>query len=133
MVLRAYFFLNIWKDYIERSSSQYSMKWYSLQKSFISIQSYDIFISMVESLVMLIIAHREYYSQFPLFPWEHGTEALEHTFGISRRILPDFNFYEFFKIQQRVSYRDKISRAGIIDTNRERNSAAGILQFIFLF
>ncbi|UZO06156.1 uncharacterized protein OCT59_026487 [Rhizophagus irregularis] len=47
-----------------------------LQKSFISIQSYDT--SMVESL-----------------------------------------------IQQRVSYRDKISRAGIIDTNRERDSAAG--------
>ncbi|CAB4439129.1 unnamed protein product [Rhizophagus irregularis] len=51
----------------------------------------------------------------------------EHVFGISRRILPDFNFYEFFKIQQRVSYRDKISRAGIIDTNRERNSAAGYI------
>ncbi|CAB5350522.1 uncharacterized protein OCT59_025811 [Rhizophagus irregularis] len=33
----------------------------------------------------------------------------------------------FFKIQQRVSYRDKISRAGIIDTNRERNSAAGYI------
>uniref|UniRef100_U9TAQ0 Uncharacterized protein n=1 Tax=Rhizophagus irregularis (strain DAOM 181602 / DAOM 197198 / MUCL 43194) TaxID=747089 RepID=U9TAQ0_RHIID len=51
----------------------------------------------------------------------------EHVFGISRRILPDFNFYKFFKIQQRVSYRDKISRAGIIDTNRERNSAAGYI------
>ncbi|CAB5217600.1 unnamed protein product [Rhizophagus irregularis] len=49
-----------------------------LQKSFISIQSYDT--SMVESL-----------------------------------------------IQQRVSYRDKISRAGIIDTNRERDSAAELM------
>lgn len=126
MVLRAYFFLNIWKNYIERCSTQYSTKWYNLQKSFISIQSYDIFISMVESLIMLVIAHREYYSQFPLLPWEHGTEALEHMFGILRKILPDFNFYEFFKIQQRVSYRDKISRAGIIDTTRERDSAAGI-------
>ena len=127
MVLRAYFFLNIWKNYIECCSIQYSTKWYNLQKSFISIQSYDIFISMVESLIMLVIAHHEYYSQFPLLPWEHGTEALEHMFGISRKILPDFNFYEFFKIQQRVSYRDKISRAGIIDTTRERNSAAGII------
>ncbi|EXX72813.1 hypothetical protein RirG_065800 [Rhizophagus irregularis DAOM 197198w] len=33
----------------------------------------------------------------------------------------------FLKIQQRVSYRDKISRAGIIDTNRDRNSAAGYI------
>ena len=62
MVLRAYFFLNIWKKYIEHYSIQYSTKWYNLQKSFISIQSYDIFISMVESLIMLIIAHHEYYS-----------------------------------------------------------------------
>lgn len=52
MALRAYFFLNIWKDYIECCSIQYSTKWYSLQKSFISIQSYDIFVSMAESLVM---------------------------------------------------------------------------------
>ena len=62
MVLRAYFFLNIWKNYIKRCSIQYSAKWYSLQKSFISIQSYDIFISIAESLIMLVIAHREYYS-----------------------------------------------------------------------
>ncbi|PKC63154.1 hypothetical protein RhiirA1_464123 [Rhizophagus irregularis] len=53
-----------------------------LQKSFISIQSYDT--SMVESL-----------------------------------------------IQQRVSYRDKISRAGIIDTNRERDSAAECTRVAF--
>ncbi len=32
---------------------------------------------------MLVIVHREYYSQFPLFLWEYGTEALEHIFGIS--------------------------------------------------
>ncbi|KAF0378094.1 hypothetical protein F8M41_012456 [Gigaspora margarita] len=72
---------------------------------------------MVESLVMLIIAHCEFYLQFPLLLWEHGTEALEHIFGISRKILSDFNFYEFFKIQQRVSFCDKISHAGIIDTS----------------
>ena len=62
MVLRAYFFLNIWKNYIERCSIQYSTKWYNLQKSFISIQSYDIFISIIESLVMLIIVYHKYYS-----------------------------------------------------------------------
>ncbi|CAJ0768318.1 19931_t:CDS:2, partial [Entrophospora sp. SA101] len=84
-----------------------------------------VYLFVLESLIMLIIAHHEYYSLFPLFPWEHGTEGLEHIFGISRRILPDFNFNEFFKIQQRVSYRDKIARAGIIDTSKDHNSAAG--------
>lgn len=52
---------------------------------------------------------------------------MEHIFGISWKILPDFNFYEFFKIQQIVSFRDKISCAEIIDTSRERNSATGYI------
>ncbi len=67
IVLRAYFFLNIWKKYIKHCNIQYLIKWYNLQKSFISIQNYDIFISMIKFLVMLIIAHYEYYSRFPLF------------------------------------------------------------------
>jgi hypothetical protein len=96
-----------------------------MQRSIISIQSFGIFISMAESLVMLILVHRNYYSNYPLFLWEHGTEAIEHIFGISRQVIADFNFYEFYKIQKRVMYRDKISRAGLIDTSRDRTSAAG--------
>ncbi|GBB91541.1 hypothetical protein RclHR1_01890015 [Rhizophagus clarus] len=49
MVLHAYFFLNIWENYIECCSIQYSTKWYSLQKNFISIQSYDIFIRIIDT------------------------------------------------------------------------------------
>jgi hypothetical protein len=96
-----------------------------MQRSIISIQSYDIFISMAESLVMLIKIHQEFYSNYPLFLWEYGTEALEHIFGISRQVVADFNFYEFYKIQKRVMYRDKIVRAGLINTSRDRTSAGG--------
>lgn len=63
------------EKYIERCIKQYLSKWYNLQKNFISLQSYDIFISMVESLVMLVIAHREYYLQFPFY---HGNMELKH-------------------------------------------------------
>ena len=96
--MRAFFFLKIWKDYIQRCGTIHSSKWYNMQRSIISIQSFEIFISMAESLVMLIMVHREYYPNYPLFLWEHGTEALEHIFGISRQVLADFNFYEFYKI-----------------------------------
>jgi len=71
------------------------------------------------------LVHRDYYSKYPLFLWEYGTEAIEHIFGISCQVIADFNFYEFYKIQKRVIYRDKISRAGLIDTSRDRTSAAG--------
>jgi len=125
MVMRAFFFLKIWKDYIKRCSTIHSTKWYNMQRSIISIQSFEIFISMAKSLIMLILVHRNYYSNYPLFFCKHGIEALEHIFGISRQVIADFNFYEFYKIQKRVMYRDKISRAGLIDTSRDRTSAAG--------
>ena len=74
---------------------------------------------------MLIIVHREYYPNYPLFLWEHGTEALEHIFDISHQVIADFNFHEFYKIQKHVMYRNKISRAGLINTSRDRTSAGG--------
>jgi hypothetical protein len=98
MAMRAYFFLNFWKSYIEETSEKTSKEWYSIARSFISIQSYNIFKSLVESLILLIISHCDYYENYPLLPWEHGTEALEHVFGIARQLIPDFTSYEFFKI-----------------------------------
>uniref|UniRef100_U9SND4 Uncharacterized protein n=1 Tax=Rhizophagus irregularis (strain DAOM 181602 / DAOM 197198 / MUCL 43194) TaxID=747089 RepID=U9SND4_RHIID len=96
MVMQAYFFLQYWKTFINKAHLEVSAKWYSYMRSFISLQSYNIFTSLAESLVLLIIAHRDYYSDYPLLPWEHGTEALEHVFGIARQLVPDFTAYEFF-------------------------------------
>ncbi|CAB5365021.1 unnamed protein product [Rhizophagus irregularis] len=103
----------------------HSTKWYNMQRSIISIQSYDIFISMAESLIMLVKIYQDFYLDYPLFLWEYGTEALEHIFGISRQVIADFNFYEFYKIQKRIMYRDKIVRAELINTSRDRTSAGG--------
>ncbi|RIA95386.1 hypothetical protein C1645_816768 [Glomus cerebriforme] len=43
--------------------------------------------AMAESLVMLILVHQDYYSNYPLFLWEHGTEVIEHIFGILRYVF----------------------------------------------
>ena len=99
MVMHAFFFLKIWKDYIQHCGEIHSTKWYNMQRSIISIQSYDIFISMAESLIMLVKIHRDFYSNYPLFLWEHGTEALEHIFSISRQVTADFNFMNFIKFK----------------------------------
>ncbi|POG58820.1 hypothetical protein GLOIN_2v1467900, partial [Rhizophagus irregularis DAOM 181602=DAOM 197198] len=91
----------------------------------ISLQSYNIFTSLAESLVLLIIAHRDYYSDYPLLPWEHGTEALEHVFGIVRQLVPDFTAYEFFKVMRKVMYHDKIIRNGEFKCDKDKLSASG--------
>ncbi|RIA86640.1 hypothetical protein C1645_829007 [Glomus cerebriforme] len=83
---------------------------------------------MAESLIMLILIHQDYYPKYPLFLWEHGTEALEYIFGISRQIIANFNFYEFYKIQKRVMYRDKISHDRLIDTSRDRTSVGYVFE-----
>ncbi|CAI2183341.1 12860_t:CDS:10 [Funneliformis geosporum] len=59
MVMRAYFFLNFWKSYIEKASKK-------LQKS-----------------VLLIISYHDYYEDYLLLPWEHETEALEYVFRLT--------------------------------------------------
>ncbi|CAB5217503.1 unnamed protein product [Rhizophagus irregularis] len=116
------FFLNMWIEYIEDSSKLYNSM-FSIAKNFISPQSFKIFTNLAKSLILLIISHREFYSSYPLYPWEHGTEAIEHVFGISRQITNDFSFYEFFKIQQCVAYRDKIIRQNM-QIQKEKTSAS---------
>ncbi|GES83371.1 hypothetical protein RCL_jg16077.t1 [Rhizophagus clarus] len=69
----------------------------------------------------IIMAMRGY---FFLKMWAEYIENAEHLFGISRQITNDFSFYEFFKIQQRVAYRDKIIRQGI-QIQKEKTSASG--------
>lgn len=76
---------------------------------------------------MLVKIHQVFYPNYPLFLWEYGTEALEHIFGILCQVIADFNFYEFYKIQKRVMYQDKIVRAGLINISRDRTSAGGKL------
>ncbi|GBC44298.2 hypothetical protein GLOIN_2v1783204 [Rhizophagus irregularis DAOM 181602=DAOM 197198] len=39
------------------------------------MQTFNIMISLVESLVLLIKIHRDYYKNIPLLPWKHGNES----------------------------------------------------------
>src|SRR6266498_3456136 len=133
MAMRAYFFLSIWKNYINQCSILHSTKLYNMNISCISTQSFNIFCSLAESLVLLILAHRDYYPNYSFFPWEYGTEALEHLFGIARQLMPDFSYYELYKILNRVQYRDNILRSENISNIQEKQSVSGKLYFKFYF
>ncbi|GBB90981.1 hypothetical protein RclHR1_18060001, partial [Rhizophagus clarus] len=74
------------------------------------------------------VSHKtHYYSNFPFFPWEHGTEAIEHIFGLARQIVPDFTYYEFYKIVNRVMYRDKLLRLENLTSNQGKTLAQGYI------
>ncbi|GBB86238.1 hypothetical protein RclHR1_12680004 [Rhizophagus clarus] len=57
MAMRGYFFLKMWAEYIENAGQLYDSK-FSISKNFISSQSFKIFTSLAESLILLIISHR---------------------------------------------------------------------------
>ncbi|CAH1769298.1 2901_t:CDS:2, partial [Entrophospora sp. SA101] len=85
MVMRAYFFLNVWKEYLNNCANIYSQKWYSFNKSCISIQSWKTFGSLAEYMVLLVLAHRNYYSNCPFLPWEHDITKITHCDKILRQ------------------------------------------------
>ncbi|KAF8156928.1 hypothetical protein B0H34DRAFT_657929 [Crassisporium funariophilum] len=96
MALRARFFLLAWRAHILAHPS------YSVHIQFISRESFDIFITVAESLLSLIIVYRTYYSTFPLLPWLHSTEPCEHVFGVMRQIKKDFTFSDMLSAEPKL-------------------------------
>ncbi|PLW42688.1 hypothetical protein PCASD_08506 [Puccinia coronata f. sp. avenae] len=80
------FFLRLW----HLSNSDKNSPLTSIDRNGVSRQSFEIFSFLGNSLLGLIIAHRDFHPKVPLLPWKHGTEACEHIFGWMRVIMPNF-------------------------------------------
>ncbi|KAJ7865861.1 hypothetical protein B0H14DRAFT_2275952, partial [Mycena olivaceomarginata] len=100
-VLRARFFLHLWRAHIIEMSEEYP-DLYSTAKYFISPQSFHIFNRMCDSLILLVIIYARRYPDQPFCPWLLGTEFVEHFFGLARMMLPNFTYAEFLKLVQHV-------------------------------
>ncbi|KAF8173724.1 hypothetical protein K438DRAFT_1920853 [Mycena galopus ATCC 62051] len=96
MVLRARFFLMAWRSHIVAYPD------YSLQTQFISRESYDIFLTLCDALLSLMVAYRHYYPTYPLLPWLHSTEVCEHLFGMLRQIKKDFTYSDFLQLERKL-------------------------------
>ncbi|PKB98260.1 hypothetical protein RhiirA5_431673 [Rhizophagus irregularis] len=126
MCMMAYFFLQLWQYHIECMSHEYPY-FMSIKENFIAAQSFSIFNSLSESMVLLIKSHQEYYSDFPLIPWMHGSEACEHIFGIARQIRADFDFAEMLQMITKISHYTKSLRTNNITFNKEKSVREGYL------
>ena len=110
MVMTGYFFLQLWRIHIEFLSQKYP-HFISLRQNFLANQSFAIFTSLCESLVLLIKAHREFYPQIPFLPWFHGSEPVEHFFGIARQLNSDFDFADLIQMLPKISQYTKALRS----------------------
>ncbi|CAG8591405.1 21300_t:CDS:2, partial [Gigaspora rosea] len=91
-----------------------------MQQNFLANQTIAIFISLCESLVLLVKAHCEYYPQIPLLPWFHGLEAVEHFFGIACQLNSDFDFFDLTQIIPKISQYNKALRAEKLKFAKEK-------------
>lgn len=96
MVLRARFFLDMWKSFLKSAG-------YPTSIFYISREFDDICDILVEGLIALVVIHRDHlgldeesdYNRYPLLPWLHSSETCEHVFGECRKLIKDFTFLDF--------------------------------------
>ena len=85
------------------------------------IQSFSIFNSLSESIVLLVKLYHEYYSEFPLILWMHSSKACEHVFRIARQIRSDFDFAEILQMTSKISHYSKSIQNNNISFNKEKS------------
>ncbi|KAH9849428.1 hypothetical protein C2E23DRAFT_737305, partial [Lenzites betulinus] len=96
MVMCARYFLMAWRTHVVLHPS------YSTNVQFISRESFDIFITLCDSLLSLIIVYRRYFPHHPFMPWLHSTAPCEHIFGIIRTLKKDFNFADLLYLEPKL-------------------------------
>uniref|UniRef100_U9SS17 Uncharacterized protein n=1 Tax=Rhizophagus irregularis (strain DAOM 181602 / DAOM 197198 / MUCL 43194) TaxID=747089 RepID=U9SS17_RHIID len=121
-----FFFLRFWCQHILNLSENYP-DFISLKKNFLADQSYSILTSLAESMILLIKAHCEYYSSVPLLPWMHGSEAVEHFFGIARQINSDFTYAELIHLIPKIAQCSKALRNNNLIYEKEKSVREGII------
>lgn len=97
MLLRGHFFLEGWRMYISTHS------FFSINTHFISYPLYEVLNIYIRAMIMLVLAHRDFFPDIPLLPWLHSTETCEHFFGCARKIKSDFTFAEFILMVPKLS------------------------------
>jgi hypothetical protein len=119
MVMRARFFLTIWRSHVDTHPD------HNLDTHFVSRDSYEIFTTLCDSLLGLIISHRRFYSNYPLLPWLHSTEVCEHLFGTLRKLKANFSLADFLLFMPKVRLLLSGEFGNLLPEQKANETAAG--------
>lgn len=103
------------------------------RRSFISHDAREILTRLSDSLILLILAHAEFYPDHPLCPSEHSTAALEHLFGEARSALGKFTYAEFVIRMKTVVLHHRLQMLGEIKAEKAGTSRVGRVANLSLF
>ena len=96
MALRCRYFLRLWKRFLRAAD-------YSEAKYYISREADNILNRLIDGLLALIYVYRSRFSGgYPLLPWMHSTEAVEHVFAECRKLVKDFTHLNFIFMTVRL-------------------------------
>ncbi|KAF5370922.1 hypothetical protein D9615_009812 [Tricholomella constricta] len=125
LAMRARFFLMAWRTHI------ISHPEHSLSTNFISRESFDIFITLCDSLLSLIIIYRRYHLKYPLLPWLHSTEPCEHAFGVMRQIKTDFTYSDMLSASRKLAVLMSGAFGSLSAEEKANTTAAGYYHTYF--
>ncbi|KAK1223302.1 hypothetical protein PQX77_013840 [Marasmius sp. AFHP31] len=92
MVLRAYFFLETWIQFLRSVN-------YPLRKHCLSHEAIDIINTLVHGFLESVIIYRDHvHGRQPLLPWRMGSSPCERVFGKCRRLVKNFMMVQFFEM-----------------------------------
>lgn len=99
MLMRMYYFIQLWKIFLDNAG-------YSVKLACISREFLDICDRLVTGFLSLVFIYRDYMqgSPFPLVPWLHSSETVEHVFAECRKHIKDFNFADFVTMMPKVHW-----------------------------
>ncbi|KAJ6609212.1 hypothetical protein B0H10DRAFT_2226075 [Mycena sp. CBHHK59/15] len=125
MVLRARFFLMAWQSHVVAHPG------YNVKTQFISRESYDIFFTICDGLLSLIVAYRKYFPTYPLLPWLHSTEVCEHLFGMLRQLKKDFNYTDVLYLEHKLRILMMGAFANLSPDQQANQMSAGYVHTYF--
>jgi hypothetical protein len=95
LALRAYFFVTMWRSFLDKGG-------YPENRYFISREAADIVNILIWGLILLIIVHHDHLDNFPLLPWLHSMETCEHVFVECRKLIKYFTYLDFLYMQPKL-------------------------------
>ncbi|KAJ3851252.1 hypothetical protein EV368DRAFT_74705 [Lentinula lateritia] len=102
------YFVDMWQQYIKKTPC------YKQHLNFLSRESVDIILFLINGLISLIIIHRDHFPYIPLLAWLHSSKACEHFFSMARQIVKDFTMLDFYQMVPKLLLRLHEAKLDII-------------------
>ncbi|KAJ6521817.1 hypothetical protein DFH09DRAFT_1424506 [Mycena vulgaris] len=118
IILRARFFLMAWRSHTDSHPDHH------FKTQFISRESYDIFLTVCDGLLSLMVSYHKYFPMYPLLPWLHSTEVCEHLFGMLRQLKKNFNYADVLYLERKLRVL-MMGAFGNLSPDEQANQTAG--------